>query len=229
MASAIAPCCISRSAKLAEQVGMIGPQLRGPLEGCGCLVGLTQPLFGLAEFNPSLCKVGAELHGLAKVGQGVPVFALGGQGVAQVAVRRVVIRLESQGLTVAFGGLLWLTLARQGDAQIVVCLDQVWAEPDGLAEAVDGLDQPALLHEGDTQVVVQFDLAGTQAEGSAKAADRLVVMTESMVHAAEAGPDLGVIGLVPQGLAVEDLGVGQSAEALEAGGEGCKVRRSDHG
>jgi hypothetical protein len=67
-----------------------------------------------------------------------------------------------------------------------------------------------------------------QTQTSEEAFDRVVVVTESMADATEAGPERGVIGLVPEGLAVDRLGLGERAEALEVVGEEGKIRGSDH-
>ena len=104
----------------------------------------------------------------------------------------------------------------------------VGAESRGRAQGIESLIEPALLHQCDSEIVGEHPVRGAQLEGATQAGRGLVGLAEGIADTPEPRPELGVTRLVLDGLAVELLGLGQGAEALETGGEGRNVGRRDH-
>jgi hypothetical protein len=109
-----------------------------------------------------------------------------------------------------------------------VSLGVVGIESEGFVKAGECVVQSAQLHQGDSEVVVVLDFVWVQLEGPAKVGDRLVVAAEGLSDAAEISPELGVIGLRFERLAVKSLGVVEGAKAMEAGREGWNISSRDH-
>ena len=97
------------------------------------------------------------------------------------------------------------------------------------AQGIEGLIEPALLHQRDSEIVGEDPVRGAQLQGATQAGHGVVGPAEGLADTSEPRPELGIVGSVPEGLAVELLGLDQGAEALEAGGEGRKVGWRDHG
>ena len=95
-------------------------------------------------------------------------------------------------------------------------------------KAVERLIEPALLHQRDSEIVGEDPVRGAQLQGATQAGHGLVGPAEGLADTSEPRPELGIAGSVPEGLAVELLGLGQGAEALETGGESRNVGWRDH-
>ena len=146
-----------------------------------------------------------------------------------MAVRHRVVRLECQDAAEAERGPIEIALSHSDDAQVVVRFRVVGAEPRGRAQRIVSLIEPALLHQCDSEIVEEHPFRGATLEGATRklvtASSRLA---EGIADTPVPRPELGVTGLVLDGLAVELLGLGQGAEALETGGESRNVGRMDH-
>ncbi len=99
----------------------------------------------------------------------------------------------------------------------------VGAKSRGRTQAVERLIELALLQQRDSEIVGEDPVRGVQRQGATQAGHGLVGPAEGLADASEPRPEVGIAGSVPEGLAVELLGLGQGAEALETGGESRKV------
>jgi hypothetical protein len=119
-------------------------------------------------------------------------------------------------------------LSHLDDALVVVRFRVVGAESRGRAQGIESLIEPALLHQRDSEIVGEHPVRGAQVEGATQAGHGLVGPAEGIANTPKPPPELGVTGLVLEGLAVELFGLGQRAEALETGGESRNVGWRDH-
>ena len=97
------------------------------------------------------------------------------------------------------------------------------AKSRGRAQGIESLIEPALIHQRDSEIVGEHPVRGAQLEGATQAGHGLVGLAEGIADTPEPRPELGVTGLVLDGLAVELLGLGQGTEALKTGGESRNV------
>jgi hypothetical protein len=83
--------------------------------------------------------------------------------------------------------------------------------------------EPALFEQGFAQLIMKLLLARAQVHGPAATADRLVVVAKCLTNLAEAGPEIGVVGLLLEGLAVELLRLCEGSKAVEPRGDRDQV------
>ena len=214
--------------QLGERTGILGPQLRGTLVAGHRLIGLAEAPQRVAQVEPGLVQVGPELHGpaiaidgLVWLGPAPPRRPLGGSTPpgrrARVPGRGGSRARPHRDRPVSFGrcpGCGALPGSRCGVA---------WPRARHRAPHRAGPAPSARLRDR-----WRAPRPRAQLEGTTKAGHGLVGLAEGMADTPEPRPELGVTGLVLDGLAVELLGLGQGAEALETGGESRKVGRRDH-